>query len=60
MISEKGDGEYKLSVSSGHEVRKIRPWSKADFEVFETGQSQACYHCKQHSTTEVRLRSRHL
>lgn len=45
MISEKGDGEYKLSVSFGHEVRKIRPWSKADFEVFETGQSQACHHC---------------
>lgn len=45
MISEKGDGEYKLPVSSGHEVWKVRPWPEADFEDFETGQSQACHHC---------------
>jgi len=45
LISEKGDGEYKLPVSSGHEVWKVRPWPEADFEDFKTGQSQACHNC---------------
>lgn len=45
VISEKGDGEYKLPISSGHEVWKICPWPEADFENAEAGQGETCHHC---------------
>jgi len=43
-ISEKGNGEYKLPVSSGDEVWEVCAWPQADSEVIEARQSEACHY----------------
>ena len=51
--TKEGYGEHQHKACPCHEEWKIYPWLQINIEDTQTGESKACHHCYQYTTTQV-------